>query len=39
MYILNIPEDKPISFLNTFTENLRNYSDKIALEFIDPRLQ
>jgi hypothetical protein len=39
MYILNIPEDKPISFLNTFTENVRNYPDQIALEFNDLPLQ
>lgn len=39
MYILNIPEDKPISFLNTFTENVRNYPNMVALEFIDPPLQ
>src|SRR5258706_15023430 len=28
-----------MSFLNTFTENVRKYPDKIALEFIDPPLQ
>src|SRR5258706_5080032 len=28
-----------MSFLNTFTENVRKYPDKIALEFIDPLLQ
>ncbi len=28
-----------MSFLNTFTENVRNYPDKVALEFIDPPLQ
>ena len=28
-----------MSFLNTFTENVRRYPDKIALEFIDPPLQ
>ena len=39
MYILNIPEDKPMFFLNTFTDNVRQYPDKVALEFIDPPLQ
>jgi malonyl-CoA/methylmalonyl-CoA synthetase len=28
-----------MSFLNTFTDNVRLYPDKIALEFIDPPLQ
>src|SRR5215203_830157 len=28
-----------MSFLNTFTENVRKYPDKIALEFIEPPLQ
>jgi malonyl-CoA/methylmalonyl-CoA synthetase len=28
-----------VSFLNSFTENVRLYPDKIALEFIDPPLQ
>jgi len=28
-----------MSFLNTFNENVRNYPDKVALEFIDPPLQ
>ncbi|MGB7873261.1 MAG: AMP-binding protein [Anaerolineales bacterium] len=28
-----------MSFLNTFTENVRLYPDKVALEFIDPPLQ
>ncbi len=28
-----------MSFLNTFIENAHNYSDKVALEFIDPPLQ
>ncbi len=28
-----------MSFLNTFTENVRNYPNRIALEFIDPPLQ
>ena len=28
-----------MSFLNSFTENVRNYPNKIALEFIDPPLQ
>jgi len=28
-----------MSFLNTFTENVRKYPDKIAFEFIDPPLQ
>jgi malonyl-CoA/methylmalonyl-CoA synthetase len=28
-----------MSFLNTFTENIRLYPEKIALEFIDPPLQ
>jgi len=28
-----------MSFLNTFTENVRIYPDKVALEFIDPPLQ
>lgn len=28
-----------MSFLNTFDENVRNYPDKVALEFIDPPLQ
>ncbi len=28
-----------MSFLNTFTDNVRNYPDKVALEFIDPPLQ
>ncbi len=28
-----------MSFLNTFTENVHKYPDKIALEFIDPPLQ
>jgi malonyl-CoA/methylmalonyl-CoA synthetase len=28
-----------MSFLNTFTENVRKYPDKTALEFIDPPLQ
>jgi len=28
-----------LSFLNTFIENVRNYPDKVALEFIDPPLQ
>jgi len=39
MYILNIPEDKPISFLNTFIDNVHLYPHKVALEFIDPPLQ
>jgi acyl-CoA synthetase (AMP-forming)/AMP-acid ligase II len=28
-----------MSFLNSFTENVRKYPDKVALEFIDPPLQ
>jgi len=28
-----------MSFLNTFTENVRKFPDKVALEFIDPPLQ
>lgn len=28
-----------MSFLNTFTENIRSYPNRIALEFIDPPLQ
>ena len=28
-----------MSFLNTFTENVRNHPNRIALEFIDPPLQ
>ncbi len=28
-----------MSFLNTFTDNVRNYPDKVALEFIDPPFQ
>lgn len=28
-----------MSFLNAFTENIRAYPDKVALEFIDPPLQ
>jgi len=28
-----------MSFLNSFTENVRNYPDKTAIEFIDPPLQ
>jgi len=28
-----------MSFLNTFTENVRSYPDKVALEFIDPPWQ
>ena len=28
-----------MSFLNAFTENVRRYPDKVALEFIDPPLQ
>jgi len=28
-----------MSFLNPFTENVRKYPDKVALEFIDPPLQ
>jgi malonyl-CoA/methylmalonyl-CoA synthetase len=28
-----------MSFLNTFTSNVRNYPNKVALEFIDPPLQ
>ncbi len=28
-----------MSFLNTFTDNVRKYPDKVALEFIDPPLQ
>src|SRR4030095_16011213 len=28
-----------MSFLNAFTENVRKYPDKVALEFIDPPLQ
>jgi malonyl-CoA/methylmalonyl-CoA synthetase len=28
-----------MSFLNTFTENVRKYPDKVAMEFIDPPLQ
>src|SRR5215203_2856914 len=28
-----------MSFLNTFTDNVRKYPEKIALEFIDPPLQ
>jgi malonyl-CoA/methylmalonyl-CoA synthetase len=29
----------PMSFLNTFAENVHKYPDKVALEFIDPPLQ
>ena len=28
-----------MTFLNTFTDNVRRYPDKVALEFIDPPLQ
>ena len=28
-----------MSFINTFTDNVRKYPDKVALEFIDPPLQ
>ncbi|HLO16430.1 MAG TPA: AMP-binding protein, partial [Anaerolineales bacterium] len=28
-----------MSFLNTFTENVRKYPDRVALEFLDPPLQ
>jgi len=28
-----------MSFLNTFTDNIRIYPDKVALEFIDPPIQ
>lgn len=28
-----------MSFLNSFTQNVRSYPDKVALEFIDPPLQ
>ncbi|MCQ3935656.1 MAG: hypothetical protein DPW18_01285 [Chloroflexi bacterium] len=28
-----------MSFLNSFTENVRKYPDKVALEFLDPPLQ
>src|SRR6266508_4723740 len=28
-----------MSFLNTFTDNVRKYPEKVALEFIDPPLQ
>ena len=28
-----------MSFLKSFTENVRLYPDKVALEFIDPPLQ
>ncbi len=28
-----------MSFLNTLSENIRKYPDKVALEFIDPPLQ
>jgi malonyl-CoA/methylmalonyl-CoA synthetase len=31
--------DKPMSFLQSFTENVRLYPHKVALEFIDPPLQ
>src|SRR5215207_7325148 len=35
--IINVRD--PMSFLNSFTDNVRLYPDKVALEFIDPPLQ